>query len=103
MKNVIVTKKVSKKIYKFFEYYKLYYENFYEDSWIWSENIIINNYIQEAKDRKQDMLNKIKNTLWNESVSYPNNTAVIRWKTKFLIIQISEIENTRIVEDIEIR
>lgn len=65
--------------------------------------MIIESYINEARDRRKNMFDIISKTLENEFVSYPNKTAVIKWKTKFLMIKLSEIEDVRIVEDIDIR
>ena len=36
---------------KYFKLYRQYFEELYEDSWIWSEDIIVNSYIQESKQR----------------------------------------------------
>lgn len=36
-----------------------------------------------------------------ESISYPKNEIVIKWKSKFLVIKISETEKERIIEDID--
>ncbi|MBS9775291.1 hypothetical protein KGV52_01100 [Candidatus Gracilibacteria bacterium] len=103
MKKIKFSKRVRKKIYNLLEHYHKYYEKIYEDSELWNEENIIQNYIQEADYRQENMVDTITKILENDVVSYPNGTAVIRWKTKYLMIRLTETEDARIIEDIDIR
>lgn len=45
MKQVLFTKKSKEKISLYFANYKKYYIELYEDSWIWSKDLIVKNYL----------------------------------------------------------
>jgi len=61
MYRVSLTNKSINYLWDYFDKYRIYFEKLYQDSWIWSENQIINSYIDEAKNRKIEVLNLIKN------------------------------------------
>jgi len=79
-------------LWDYFDKYRKYFENLYQDSWIWSENQIINSYINEAKNRKIEVLNLIKNTLEEENVLWrkDNYSIIIKWRTKYIFIDFEE-------------
>ncbi len=79
-------------LWDYFDKYRRYYEKVYEDTWIWSENQIINSYIDEAKNRKIEVLNLIKNTLEEENVLWrkDNYSTIIKWRTKYIFIDFEE-------------
>lgn len=91
----------------YFDKYRDYYEKIYQDSWIWSENQIIDSYYNESKMRKQEIFDLLKNTLKEEKVLWktPSNTIVIKWRTKYLIVEWSEddISKKRIIDKVDIR
>jgi len=92
---------------KYFNKYREYYENLYEDSWIWSENQIIDWYIKESKNRNIEILDLIEETLDKENVFWrkENNSLIIRWRTKYLFIEFYEDANLkeRYVASVSIR
>lgn len=91
----------------YFKLYRQYFETLYEDSWIWSEEVIVDSYIQEAKQRKKEIIELMKKILSQEIVFWKtyNNTIVLKWKTKCIFINFKEnIENKeRYVIKMEIR
>ena len=94
-------------LWDYFDKYRKYFENLYQDSWIWSENQIINSYIDEAKNRKIEVLNLIKNKLEEENVLWrkDNSSVIIKWRTKYLFIDFDEDKELkeRFVVSISIR
>ena len=92
MYKVYFKKDTSKYMLNYFENYRKYYELLFQDSWIWSENQIINWYIDESLNRhielKSFIINKLKeeNILWKKS----NNSIIIKWRTKYLFIEFDE-------------
>ena len=94
-------------IWDYFDKYRKYFENLYQDSWIWSENQIINSYIDEAKNRKIEVLKLIKETLQEENLSWrkDNYSIIIKWRTKYIFINFEEDNELRerFVIDIWIR
>ncbi|MDD3793304.1 MAG: hypothetical protein PHI37_00630 [Candidatus Gracilibacteria bacterium] len=92
---------------KYFNKYREYYENLYEDSGIWSENQIIDGYIEESKNRNIEILDLIEETLDKENIlgRKENNSLIIRWRTKYLFIEFLEDANLkeRYVSSLSIR
>jgi len=84
-------------LWDYFDKYRKYFENLYQDSWIWSENQIINSYIDEAKNRKIEVLDLIKNTLEEENVLWrkDNYSIIIKWRTKYIFIDFEEDNELR--------
>jgi hypothetical protein len=87
----------------YIESYRTYHENVYQDSWIWSEDIIIDSYKKESIFRYDEILEIISNTLSNPIVSFTMNKSVIRWRTKILLVSFRDSWETRTITDIEIR
>ncbi len=82
---------------KYFNKYKEYFEILYQDSWIWSENQIINSYIEESKNRKIEVLDIIEKRLQEENILWrkENNYIIIKWRTKYLFIEFYEDINLK--------
>jgi len=90
---------------EYFRNYREYHEELYQDSWLWNEDMIIEWYIKESTNRKQEIITKIE-TLFSENEilwKTPENTIFIRWKTKYMFIEWSENSNTRYIEKLEMR
>lgn len=83
--------------------YRSYFENIYLDSWIWSQDKIIDWYKAESVTRYKEIRTVIKKHLENNIVSYVNNEAILKWRSKILLVSFIEQWNTRIITDIEIR
>jgi hypothetical protein len=98
---------VMKYLSSYFNLYREYYENLYEDSWIWSEDMIIEWYINESKQRKNEIIDLLDSCLSEESILWKRmtNSIVLKWKTKYLFIDWKEhVENKqRIITNIDIR
>ncbi len=103
MYNIVFNKVVYKKIDRYTEIYRKYFEEFYQDSWIWEEEKIINNYIIESEDRYFQILEEIKNKLSDPIITYMENKAIISWRSKILLVSFKDIDNTRIITDLDIR
>lgn len=91
------------KIKKYTEDYRAYFEEVYKDSWIWSEDTIIQTYLQESENRYLEIRTILKTKLESEVISYKNNSAIIKWKSKILLVTFKDNWNSRTITDIEIR
>lgn len=107
MYRVLLTNKSISYLWNYFDLYRRYYEELYQDSWIWSENQIINSYIDESKNRKMEVLKLIKETLQEENILWRTNdySIIIRWKTKYIFVDFTEDNDLkeRFVNSISIR
>lgn len=103
MYKVIITGKGIQKIQKYISKYREYYQELYLDSWIWSEDMIIEKYFEEAENRYKEIRNLLEFQLSKPLPSYPNNEAIIHWRTKILLVSFREENDTRIITDIDIR
>ena len=83
--------------------YRKYFGELYQDTGVWEEDKIINNYIVESEERYFQILDTVYLTLEKSLPSYPNNQAIIRWRSKILLVSFRETDDTRIIIDIEIR
>lgn len=92
MYRVYFNNEVSIYILNYFENYRKYYESLFEDSWIWSENQIINLYIEESLNRHNELKNLIINTLKDEKILWikNDNSMIIKWRTKYIFIDFQE-------------
>ena len=88
---------------KYSDSYLNYFEELYSDSWIWSEDIIIDYYGKESRIRYTEIVDIVEEKLSNPLISYHNQTAIIRWRSKILLVSFIDDENTRIITDLEIR
>ena len=68
MYKINISKKSIKYLDDYFSIYCSYFESLYEDSWIWSEDQIIDWYIQESTKRKDEIIDLINNKLSDNSV-----------------------------------
>lgn len=107
MYRVFFKSKTSEYILNYFENYRKYYESLFEDSWIWSENQIIDWYIKESLNRHNELKNLIIQVLKEENILWrkENNSLIIRWRTKYLFIEFYEDANLkeRYVSSVSIR
>ena len=92
MYKIFFTKKSSEYILNYFENYRKYYEKLFEDSWIWSENQIINSYIDESLNRHNELKNLIVKSIKEEKIFWRtnDNTIVISWRTKYIFLNFEE-------------
>ena len=103
MFKVIFSKKTLEKIDIYISAYRQYHEEIYQDSWIRSERQIIDGYAEESKYRYFEMLEILERNMSENIISYPNNQAIIRWRSKILLVSFTTTQDTRIITDIEIR
>lgn len=91
----------------YFKLYREYYENIYKDSWIWSENQIIDWYINESGQRKKEIINLIEDYLSEERILWKKlqNNIILKWKSKYIFIEWGEDNwlKIRYITNIEIR
>ena len=83
--------------------YREYFEELYKDSGIWNEEKIISTYYNEAEERYFQILDALEERLSNPLISYPNNSAIIRWRSKILLVSFLDESAIRIITDLEIR
>ncbi len=103
MKKIIFKWNALEKVNIYSENYSNYYEELYQDSWLWNENQIIEWYREEWKRRQSSIFKTIANHLQNEIITFPNNEALIRWRTKIIIVKFFDDGDLRVVEDLDIR
>jgi len=53
--------------------------------------------------RYHEIADAIQEKLSDMIISYTENETIIRWRTKILIVNFSEKDNTRTVTDLDIR
>ena len=85
------------------KWYRSYHEDLYQDSWIWDEQKIIDLYADESVERYDQILDTITDRLENPVISYTDNEAIIKWRTKILIVNFKDDWDARIITDISIR
>ncbi|MDA9129385.1 hypothetical protein N9J72_02835 [Candidatus Gracilibacteria bacterium] len=103
MYNIIFNSKVRERIIQYTNRYLDYYFELYQDSGIWSHDSIIQGYENESLKRYKEIFDTLENTLSNTVITYPNNQAIIRWRSKILIVSFRDSGDTRIITDLEIR
>ncbi|OIP53056.1 hypothetical protein AUK10_02925 [Candidatus Gracilibacteria bacterium CG2_30_37_12] len=72
--------------------YREYYENLYRDSGIWSEDQIIDGYIAESKQRKNEIMKLITTRLSQEMILGKTslNAIVLPWRSKYIFLEWAE-------------
>lgn len=103
MPKVIFSIKATKTLKQYSDNYLNYYEELYSDSWIWSQETIIDWYIRESIQRYNEIADTIELKLEQDIVSYSGSEVVIRWRTKILLVTFKDEWNSRTITDIEIR
>lgn len=83
--------------------YSNYFERLFQDSWVWEESTIISNYCIESEERYFQILKALELKLSNPIISYSNNEAIIKWRSKILLVSFREKWDTRTITHIEIR
>ena len=91
----------------YFTLYRKYYEDLYRDSWLWSENQIIEWYINESTQRKQEIINLIEKRLSEKNILGKKiwNRLIVQRRSKYIFIQWIENKELQIrqVSEIDIR
>ncbi len=103
MYKIKVSLKALQKIQLYTDNYRSFFEETYQDSWVCGEDVIIEWYIKESKSRYKEIKDTLKHKLEQSVISHPNNQAIIRWRSKILLVSFSTTQDTRIITDIEIR
>lgn len=103
MLKVNFSSKATKSLKQYSDNYLNYYEDLYSDSWIWSQDKIIDWYILESIQRYNEIVDSIEAKLGEDIVSYNDNEVIIRWRSKILLVSFKDAWDTRIITDIEIR
>lgn len=103
MCNITFSSNVERILQKYFLSYLKYFQELYSDSGIFWEDIIIKNYVDESEKRYVEIIDLIEEKLSNLHISYIKNTAVIRWRSKILLVTFIDENNIRKIIDLEIR
>lgn len=103
MYKITFTGKALDEIDKYSKSYKNYYKKLYEDSWIWAEKQIKDAYVKESIFRYDEIVENISLKLSASIVTYPNNQAIIRWRSKILLVSFKDRWDTRTITDLKIR
>jgi hypothetical protein len=94
MRNIMFKISISPKAYLKIDMYVLkyreYFEELFQDSGIWEEQKIIHNYQLDSEERYFQILDTLESTLSNPLISYQNNTTIIRWRSKILLVSFRD-------------
>lgn len=90
--------KVQEYLFEYFEYYRKYYEELYSDTWLWNEEQIIDWYVREAKNRKEEIIKLIEKNFSENEILWKSleNTIFLRWRTKYIFIEWKENKKSKI-------
>lgn len=99
---VIISEEVKFSIDRYMNFYKSYYEELFYDSWIWSKNIILENYNFDAKVKTEEIIDLIIKRLSDNLIFYSENIAKIKWRTKILKVKFLENWEYRLVTELKI-
>lgn len=102
-RKIIIVWKVYEIVELYTRRYRLYYQELFEDSGIWNSKQIIEGYKKESILRYTEILDTLESTLSNPLISYQNNTTIIRWRSKILLVSFRDEWEVRIITDLEIR
>lgn len=105
MRSIIYSDKVILSVDDYIYWYKKYFYSLYSDTGIFSEQLILDRYEEEAKKRHREILDFIRNRLTLDVVlgRTSDNTIFLPWRSKTLwFIWIDEGDN-RVVTDLIIR
>lgn len=100
--NVLFSKRTRSSINSYIEYYKSYYRELFKDSWIWSENTIIEKYIFDSKIKTEEIYDLITKKLSDNFIKYPENIALIKWKSRTIKIYFYDKWENRFISDLQI-
>lgn len=103
MKKIEYTLEVHDAINFYTDSYRRYYEELYSDTGLWWLDMILSSYRDESKNRRQEILDLIEESLSNELITYLVNTTIVRWRSKILLITFEDEGDARIVTHLEIR
>ncbi|MDD5197242.1 MAG: hypothetical protein PHN60_00055 [Candidatus Gracilibacteria bacterium] len=89
MFKVYFSRESSARLARYIIQYREYYENLYRDSGIWSEDQIIDGYIAESKQRKNEIITLITTRLSQEVVLGKTllNTIILPWRSKYIFLE----------------
>ncbi len=99
MKRLILQDNVLHAIDTYIENYTNYFYNLYTDTWIFSEDMILALYKDEALLRKGELENLISTKFSPDIIQGRtlDNTLHISWRSKILFIAWEDIWNKRII------
>ena len=103
MKKIIITQEVFEVVELYVRKYRFYYQDLFEDTGIWNAKQIVQWYQNESIRRYSEILEVISGKLSNSIISYSDNTTLIRWRSKILLVSFVDEWDTRIITDLEIR
>lgn len=105
MRNIIYSDKVILSVDDYIYWYKKYFYSLYSDTGIFSEQLILDRYEEEAKSRHREIFDCIHTSLSMEVVlgRTSDNTLFLPWRSKILWLSWVDENNTRIVTDLIIR
>lgn len=85
--------------------YKDYFRTLYSDTGIFTEQMILDRYEQEATDRYNEIFSLIEGKLTSEIVLGRNldNTYLLEWRSKIISFSWRDEWDIRVVENIAIR
>lgn len=105
MRNIVYEETVFLAIEKYIFDYKSYFYSLYSDTGIFSEQLILDRYEEEAKNRHREIIDCIHNNLSRDIVlgRTTDNTLFLPWRSKILWCTWRDEENIRIITNLIIR
>lgn len=102
-KDIQIEQNVYEIIEQYVRRYRIYYQELFEDSGVWNRAEIIAWYEKESIIRYSEILDMIEEKISNSVITYIDNTAIIRWRSKILLVSFRDEWNIRIITHLEIR
>lgn len=105
MRNVVYSDKVILSVDEYIYWYKKYFHNLYNDTGIFSEQMILDRYEEEAKMRHREIFDCMRDRLITDTIfgRTSDNTIFLPWRSKTLWFTWVDEEDTRIVTNLVIR
>jgi hypothetical protein len=105
MHKILISSTVQDRINLYSTYYRKYYSDFYRDGGIWSEDLIIENYISESIRRQDEIYERIMDRLSMDPVfgKMSDNTITIPWRSHYLVISWEDDGDIRKIINLEIK
>lgn len=103
MHKIVFWEKFWESLENYIDMYLKYYETIFSDTGIWSQDAIIENYKLDSQKRYTEIVDIIEKKLSNPIISYQDNSTIIRWRSKILLVSFRDEWDSRIITDLEIR
>jgi hypothetical protein len=105
MPKIILSPGSQSSIIRYLQLYRNYFTELYTDTGIFSEDQILQYYEEQATQREREILKCIQEKLTPIHVfgKTPQNSILVHWRSKVIIISWTDLGDIRTVESVIIR